>query len=72
MLKRIVGKRISYEHLRGITWAGIAVSQVDELGEPDLSFSAICSARAALPAATAFSPDDVVAATLFEETKAGP
>jgi hypothetical protein len=71
MLKSVISKHVRYEHLRGITGASVAVADVDELGERDLSLSAICSARAALPAATAFSPDDVVTAPLFEEAEPG-
>jgi hypothetical protein len=53
----IVRQGIRYEDLRGITRPGVRDSQVDELGERDFSLLAISSARDALPAATAFSPE---------------
>jgi hypothetical protein len=42
-----------------------------EVRERDFSVSAIRCARAALPAASALGPDDIVAAALLEKAKAG-
>jgi hypothetical protein len=70
LLLRVVREHVSYEDLSGITRASGPVSDVEEFGERDFSSLAICRARAALPAATALGPCDVVAAALFEEAEA--
>jgi len=72
MLFSIIGERTRHEDLSVITRACGSGSEVEKLCERDLSLLAICRARAALPAATAFGPGDVKAAALAEEPEAGP
>ncbi|MET4273463.1 hypothetical protein ABIB68_001768 [Bradyrhizobium sp. F1.2.2] len=65
----VISEDVSYEDLRGITRPGMPLAGVNELGEGLLSLFAICRARAALAAATAFCPDNVVASTLVEKAE---
>jgi hypothetical protein len=66
----VVGEHVGHEDRRGITRAGGLGFGGDEFGEGNFSLLAICSARAALPAATAFSPDDVVTSAFFKPLEA--
>ena len=72
MFLRVIGQYIGHEDFSGITRAGAAGSQVEEFGEHDFSLCAICRARAALPAAAAFGPDDVITSAFFEEVEPRP
>jgi hypothetical protein len=47
----IVGQNVGYEDLRWVSRSACSGSGVNEFGECDFSLFAICSARAALPAA---------------------
>lgn len=66
----LISEEIGYEDLRGITRPGMTLAGVNELGEGLLSLFAICHARAALAAATALCPENVVASTLVEKAVA--
>jgi hypothetical protein len=68
----IIGEHVGHEDFSGITRAGAAGSQVEDFGERDFSLCAICRARAALPAAAAFGPDDVITSAFFEEVEPWP
>jgi hypothetical protein len=65
----MIGKHVGHEDFSGITRPGAVDSQVEEFGECDFSLCAICRARAALPTAAAFGPDDVITSAFFEEVE---
>ena len=59
----VIGEHVGHEDFRGITWAVFSPPDVNPLAEDSFSRFAICRARAALAAAAALCPGDVVAAS---------
>jgi hypothetical protein len=66
----IIREDSAYERFSGITRPALAVPRDEEFAEPFFGLLAIASARAALAAATAFCPADVITSTLVDEAEA--
>jgi hypothetical protein len=71
-LAHVVCENVGHERFGGVTGAGAPGPRREEFCERDFSSFAICRASAALAAAAAFAPYDVVPLPLFEPAEPWP